>query len=528
MKKKGKRKPSLFSGIEINPEFKKALDLMDNTSRNVFITGKAGTGKSTLLEYFRHHTRKNVVVLAPTGVAALNIGGQTIHSFFRFKPDVTLDKIQKIVKDTRSNLYQKVDTVVIDEISMVRADLLDCVDKFLRLNCPQKNLLFGGKQMIFIGDLYQLPPVIRGKERKIFKSYYRTGYFFSAHVFENLPMEFIELTKVYRQKDERFIRLLNAIRNKTITEDLLEELNERCHPSFSPAQDDFYIYLTPYNQQAHEINEERLGKIKGKAFSYEGRVRGNFGERELPTKLNLVLKIYAQVMLLNNDSEGRWINGSVGKIVEIWDREEGPDVITVELTDGNVVDVEPFKWEIFEYKFNQEKGNLETEVVGSFTQYPLRLAWAITIHKSQGKTFEKVILDIGKGTFSPGQVYVALSRCTSLEGIVLKKEIQKKHVFMDWRIIDFLTKYQYQLSEEKMPLEEKVDFIKEAISENGKLEIVYLKSRDEKSKRVIQPQFVGKLQYKDKAFLGVEAYCFLRKEVRNFRVDRILEMKRAD
>ncbi|MFW6131550.1 MAG: AAA family ATPase [Candidatus Aminicenantaceae bacterium] len=528
MRKKGKKRFSSFSGIEINPEFKKALNLMENTSSHVFITGKAGTGKSTLLEYFRHHTLKKVVVLAPTGVAALNIRGQTIHSFFRFRPDITLDKVKKIVDQDQDNLYQEVECVIIDEISMVRADLLDCVDQFLRLNCHLKQIPFGGKQMIFIGDLYQLPPVIKGKEKEIFQHYYRTGYFFSAHVFHDFPMKFIELIKIYRQKDERFIHILNAIRNKTITEDHLEELNERCDPSFSPARNEFYIYLTPYNKQAHEINEQRLRKLKGKTFSYEGKIRGNFGERELPTQLNLSLKINAQVMLLNNDPDGRWINGSVGQIVEIYNEDESHDVITVELTDGMMVEVEPFTWEIFEYRYNQNKETLETNVVGSFTQYPLRLAWAITIHKSQGKTYEKVIIDIGKGTFSPGQMYVALSRCSSLEGIVLKKEIQKKHVFMDWRIIDFLTKYQYQLSEKKMPLAHKVDFIKNTISKNGKLEIVYLKSKDEKSKRVIKPQFVGELLYKDKNFLGVEAYCYLRNEVRNFRVDRILEMKKAE
>lgn len=528
MRKKEAEKLNPFPGIEINPEFRKCLNLMNRTRRHLFITGKAGTGKSTLLEYFRYHSRKNVAVLAPTGVAALNIKGQTIHSFFRFKPDVTLDKVTTIVKDLRNNLYQKVDMMVIDEISMVRADLLDCVDKFLRMNCSQRNLPFGGKQMVFIGDLYQLPPVIKGKEREIFKYHYQTPYFFSARVFDHLPMEFIELMRVYRQKDEQFIDILNAIRNKTITEDLLELLNERCHPSFRPAQDDFYVYLTPYNKQAHQINEEQLQKIKGKLFSYEGRIRGNFKNRELPTQNNLSLKIHAQVMLLNNDSDGRWINGSVGKIVDVFKQNKGPDVIEVELTDGNVVDVEPFNWEIFEYKYNKNTGRLETETVGSFTQYPLRLAWAITIHKSQGKTFDKVIIDIGKGTFSPGQMYVALSRCTSLEGIVLKKEIQKKHVFMDWRIIDFLTKYQYRLSDERMPLDQKVDFIKKAIQENKKLEILYLKSKDEKSKRVIKPHNVGELVFRDKTFLGVEAYCYLRNEDRNFRVDRILEMKRAE
>jgi len=514
--------------IEINDEFKKALELMDITSKNVFITGKAGTGKSTLLEYFRNHTKKKVVVLAPTGVAALNIKGQTIHSFFRFKPDVTLDKVKKIVKDTKKNIYNRIDTMVIDEISMVRADLLDCVDKFFRLNCAQKNLPFGGKQMTFIGDLYQLPPVIKGKEKEIFKNKYKTGYFFSAQVFKNFPMEFVELIKIYRQKDEKFIEMLNAIRNNTITEDLLMALNSRYNPDFIPPKNDFYIYLTTLNKLVQKINNEQLDKIHGRVYQYEGWTRGNFQEKDLPADKILSVKIGAQVMLLNNDSMGRWVNGSVGKITGIYQPENGnPDVITVELTDGSLVEVEPYTWEIFEYQYNEKADSLETKVLGSFTQYPFRLAWAITIHKSQGKTFDKVIIDIGKGTFTPGQIYVALSRCVSLEGIVLKQKIQKKHVFIDWKVIDFVTKYQYRISNEKMPLEQKVEFIKKAIQDRSKLEIVYLKAKDVKSKRIIEPLFVGELVYEGKSFLGLEAYCFSRREIRNFRVDRILEIKKV-
>ena len=514
--------------IEINDEFKKALELMDATSKNVFITGKAGTGKSTLLEYFRNHTKKKIVVLAPTGVAALNIKGQTIHSFFRFKPDVTLDKVKKIVKDTKKNIYNQIDTVVIDEISMVRADSLDCVDKFFRLNCAQKNLPFGGKQMIFIGDLYQLPPVIKGEEKEIFKNKYQTGYFFSAQVFENFPMEFVELIKIYRQKDEKFIEMLNAIRNNTITEYLLMALNSRYNPDFIPLKNDFYIYLTTLNRLVQKINNEQLDEIHGRVYQYEGWKGGNFQEKDLPTDKILSVKIGAQVMLLNNDSMGRWVNGSVGKIIGIYQPENGdPDVITVELTDGSLAEVEPYTWEIFEYQYNERAGSLKTKVLGSFTQYPLRLAWAITIHKSQGKTFNKVIIDIGKGTFTSGQIYVALSRCTSLGGIVLKQKIQKKHVFIDWKVIDFVTKYQYRISNEKMPLEQKVEFIERAIQDKSKLEIVYLKAKDEKSKRIIEPLFVGELAYEGKVFLGLEAYCFSRREVRNFRVDRILEIKKV-
>jgi len=273
LSKKSKRKISRSSArqkasppktslqIEINEQFRQALDLLENTNNNLFITGKAGTGKSTLLEYHRHHTQKKVVVLAPTGVAALNVKGQTIHSFFKFKPNITLDKIKKIVKDGDETIYQAAETIIIDEISMVRADLLDCVDRFLRLNCSQPNRPFGGKQMVFIGDLYQLPPVIRGKEKELFTTYYETGYFFSAHSFKNLPFKFIELVKIYRQKDAKFIKILNAIRNSSINEEMLEILNCRYQPDFKPNQDEFYIYLTTLNQLADQINTEQLEEI---------------------------------------------------------------------------------------------------------------------------------------------------------------------------------------------------------------------------------------------------------------------------
>lgn len=512
--------------IEINKEFRMALDLLQNSSKNVFITGKAGTGKSTLLEYFRQHTKKNVVVLAPTGVAALNVKGQTIHSFFKFKPGITLEKVKKIVKDRKQNLYQAADTIVIDEISMVRADLLDCVDRFLRLNCVPPRKPFGGKQMVFIGDLYQLPPVIKGKEKEIFKNRYKTEYFFSAQSFESLPMEFIELIKIYRQKDEQFIEILNGIRNKTFTEEQLETLNTRCDPDFEPSGEDFYIYLTTLNQLADKLNSEKLHEIGGPACYIEGIIRGNFTQKDLPTQEVISLKTGAQIMLLNNDPMGRWVNGSVGRVEEILGAEhDKPEIILVELIDGSLVEVEPFTWKIFEYKYDEVSKKIITKTLGSFTQFPLRLSWAITIHKSQGKTFQRIILDLQRGTFSPGQTYVALSRCTTLEGIVLRQPIRKKHVFMDWRVADFLTRFQYEISEEKMPMEDKVSFLQEAIEKQLKLEILYLKKSDEKSRRIIEPKYVGELFYKDIPFLGLEAFCYSRQENRNFRVDRILEMK---
>lgn len=444
--------------IDFNKQFQKALEVMEKTSRNIFITGKAGTGKSTLLDYFRNHTKKKIVVLAPTGVSAINVRGQTIHSFFKFKPNVTLNSIRKI-KGNNKNIYKELDAIVIDEASMVRSDLLDCIDKFLRLNAGKKKP-FGGIQMIFIGDLYQLPPVVTGKEKDFFNTYYRSPYFFDAMIMRELDMEFIELEKIYRQKDDDFIAILNAIRNNSITDKELDILNQRYNPEFIPDPDDFYIWLTSLNNAAEKINREHLSRISSPLITYHGAVSGDFSKDSLPTQIDLQVKNGAQVMLLNNDPYYRWVNGSIGKIVDIVKQKDEDDVIVVELITGEVVDVMPYKWELFNYYFDKNKNSIESEIVGTFIQYPIRLAWAVTIHKSQGKTFDRVVIDIGRGTFASGQVYVALSRCTRLDGIVLKKPLEKRHIFMDWRVVKFLTQFQYRLSENICPLEKKAEYDK--------------------------------------------------------------------
>jgi ATP-dependent exoDNAse (exonuclease V) alpha subunit len=510
--------------IELNDEFVHALKLMDEGRRNVFITGRAGTGKSTLLQYFRENTRKNVVVLAPTGIAAINAGGQTIHSFFNFRPEVTPDTVSEI-KPRDTKIYKKIDTVIIDEISMVRADLLDCIDLFLRRYGKKRKRPFGGIQMVFIGDLYQLPPVVKSKEKTVFNTIYKSPYFFDARVMGEIEIEFVELEKVYRQRDDSFIDLLNRIRNNTVTPEDLERLNTRVMPDFEPSRKDFYIYLTTTNALADKINMQRLKDIKGREHIFEGYIEGDFPEKDLPTGLTITLKKGAQVMLLNNDSLGRWINGSIGRIVDFV-REGGKDIILVELEDGEVVDVLPFRWETIEYYYDEDRKRLLSSVTGSFTQYPLRLSWAVTIHKSQGKTFDKVIIDLGHGTFAHGQVYVALSRCTSFEGMVLKKPLKKRHILMDWKVVNFLTGFQYSLSEKEMPFEEKVSIIRDAIENQQPIEITYLKRSDEKSKRVIQPVSVGEMYYGDRRFIGLRAFCKMRNDERNFRVDRILKIRK--
>jgi ATP-dependent exoDNAse (exonuclease V) alpha subunit len=516
--------------IELNEQFRHTLDIMEHTDKNIFITGRAGTGKSTLLNYFRNTTKKRVVVLAPTGVAAINVKGQTIHSFFKFKPHVTLQKINPIPRERNTTtVYQELDVIVIDEISMVRADLLDCVDKFLRLNGPNRNNTFGGIQMIFVGDLYQLPPVVTKDEKEILSSMYETPYFFSAHVFNHLEMEFIELQKIYRQHDEHFISLLNAIRNKSITNEGLELLNQRYIPDYEPALDDFYVHLTPTNELAERINCKQLDKLANAKYTFTGTIDGKFGKEYLPTAVNLEIKTGAQIMMLNNDASGRWVNGTIGKIADIEAMEkEGiiETVIIAELANGKMVEVSPYIWEIF--RFFIKDGQLQSEVVGTFTQYPLMLAWALTIHKSQGKTFEKVIIDIGKGTFAHGQMYVALSRCTKLDGIILKKIIHKNHIWMDYKVMSFLTKYQYKKAEQICSSEEKIKIIRKAIKNNSALRIVYLKPNDEKTERIIEPANVGEMEYNNVKYIGVEAFCQKRKQNRVFRIDRILEIKELE
>ncbi|MBN1869053.1 MAG: AAA family ATPase [Candidatus Omnitrophica bacterium] len=433
--------------IEFNEQFARAYDLLENGSRNVFITGKAGTGKSTLLQYFRDHTTKKVAVLAPTGVAAVNVRGQTIHSFFRFKPDITPEGVRSIkIRRTQKELYRKINTIVIDEISMVRADLLDCVDIFLRLYGRDSQTAFGGVQMVFIGDLYQLPPVVTNGERGIFNGVYQSPYFFDSKVYREMnssndhprKAEFVELDKIYRQKEEDFIRLLGTIRNRTATQEHLKLLNERYIPHFKPREEDFYVYLTTTNAMADKINQEKLDELEGESVLCEGTLTGKFDAKSLPTHQVLELKIGAQVMLLNNDPGGRWINGSIGKITKITD--EGK-VVTVELSEGDIVDVTPFQWEMFRFFYNEDTESLQSESVGSFKQHPLKPAWAVTIHKSQGKTFDKAIVDIGTGTFAHGQAYVALSRCTSFNGLVLKKPILQRHILLDRSVERFMSEH---------------------------------------------------------------------------------------
>ncbi len=379
-----------------------------------------------------------MVVLAPTGVAALNVGGQTIHSFFGFAP--RLLSAGDIKKRKNRKLFKSVEVVVIDEISMVRADLLDNIDYALRLN-RDSNQLFGGVQMVFIGDLFQLPPVVATPyERQYFQTVYESPFFFSAKVFEQgFNIETIELRKVYRQAERRFIQLLEAIRAGDVDEDVLEELNQQVIPTADTR--DHYISLCARNQMANIINNRELNKLNSRKYIYQAKITGQFNARLYPTEAHLILREGAQVMFVKNDPLKRFVNGTIGKVIKL-DTEK----IVVQTTKEDkqkTVEVDLQEWEILRYSSTNKKGEIQTETVGSFQQYPLKLAWAITIHKSQGKTFDHVIINMGGGAFEHGQTYVALSRCRTLDGIILRQPIQYRDVMIDDRIIDFYHRSQW-------------------------------------------------------------------------------------
>ncbi|MBU4376612.1 MAG: AAA family ATPase [Candidatus Omnitrophica bacterium] len=419
----------LPTDLDMNDEFKSAFDLMENTKECLFITGKAGTGKSTLLKYFKANTGKRIIVLAPTGVAAINVGGQTIHSFFRLPPKIIRKDTIKRLRD--KSLVENLDMVIIDEVSMVRADIMDGIDYALRLNRGRMKIPFGGVQMVFFGDLFQLSPVVENEAKELMEELYPSPYFFSAKVFNDCHIRAIELSTIYRQKDSSFMELLNRVRNKEYAQGDLDTLNNRVQKDTAISKKDTTVILTTTNRLANTINQDRLSMLPGKEITYEATATGKFEESAYPTDTSLKLKKGAQVILIKNDPAKQWVNGTLAKVVAL-----SNDSVVVDIN-GRTCDVPVVKWQKIEYSYDKDKDKIEDEVVGAFAQYPIKLAWAITIHKSQGQTFDKVIIDLGHGAFTHGQLYVALSRCTCLDGIMLKRPVTHRDIIFDRRIYEF-------------------------------------------------------------------------------------------
>jgi hypothetical protein len=423
-----------------NPELELALQFINKTDRNLFITGKAGTGKTTFLHKIKNESLKRMIIVAPTGVAAINAKGVTIHSFFQmpFGPILpnqiaNTSNAQRKFSKTKIDIIKSLDLVIIDEISMVRADLLDGIDQVMR-RYKNRNKVFGGAQVLMIGDLQQLSPVVKPNEWSLLQQYYNTVYFFSSKAYQEANVVSIELKHIYRQKNEDFITILNEIRNDKLSEHSASVLNERYNPTFSPSKDDGYITLTTHNNRAHLINESELNKIKNRSYFFDAAISGKFNENAFPNSEKLELKVGAQVMFIKNDSsqEKRFFNGKIGIVTDI-SREN----VTVQC--ANEIDeivTEKETWENINYSINEETKEIKEDITGSFSQIPLRLAWAITIHKSQGLTFEKAIID-AEASFAHGQTYVAMSRCTSLEGLVLKTPIKSSSIINDKTVSSF-------------------------------------------------------------------------------------------
>jgi hypothetical protein len=431
---------NLPDGYEKNPIIKQLFERIENSNESFFITGKAGTGKSTFLQYFAQKTKKNVLMCAFTGIAAINVGGQTIHSFFRFPPKPLLPEDHEITtfeKYTQKyKMILELDVIIIDEVSMLRADIVEAIDFSLRKNGGDPDKLFGGKQIIFVGDIFQLPPVTDNADEidtVLFNEIYKSKYFFDSIAYKKLNPTYFEFKKSYRQgSDLQFVELLDKIRVCDIDNDVIKTLNARVNEAYIPKNDEFVITLTSNNAIASSENYRRLYELPYTSFNFEAKITGEFKQDKFPTNKVLELKKYAQVIMIKNDPAKKWVNGTIAKIDFISD-----DFIEIRLQDGSIHKLEKTEWENRAYKYDTSKRRIVSELKGTFSQYPVKLAWAVTIHKSQGLTFDNVIIDVGNGAFVNGQMYTGLSRCRTLEGITLKTAIRKEDIILDKRIVNF-------------------------------------------------------------------------------------------